>query len=112
MTAKWRRSRWALVIGIAGIGTIALYYWAVGFPMTVARADRLAAQGVHPGQTREEVEAWLASQGVPPGCGFGAKDTCYCVLHRREDATFKGWWMDCWGRQTVAECAGLDVDDV
>jgi hypothetical protein len=80
-------------------------------PMTVDCADRLFAAGVRPGQSREDVEAWLASQGIPPGERFSAKNTCYSVLRRREDVP-KGGWMDCRGNRTVAECAGLDVDRV
>jgi hypothetical protein len=79
--------------------------------MTVAGADQLFGQGVQPGQSRREVEAWLVSQGIPPYSGL-ARETHYSVLHRREKVVFKGWWMDCRGRRTVAECAGLDVDAV
>jgi len=65
------------------------------------------SNGVRPGQSMDEVQAWLTS-----------KQITYGVQHRREDVTFKGWWMDVRGRstdgraQTVAELAGLNVDDV
>jgi hypothetical protein len=94
------------------VAVVALMEWGsrsiVGFvvgrpttPMSVGRADQLFRKGLHPGQSREHVEAWLAAHGIP-----------YDVLHRRDDVTFKGWWMDCRGNQTVAECAGLGVDSV
>lgn len=101
----------ALVIG----GLVGLYYLVVGLPMTpmsVSRADRLFRDGVQPGQSRADVEAWLVSQGIPPSRGLFATNVCYDVLRRREDVTFKGWWMDCRGNRTVAECAGLDVASV
>jgi hypothetical protein len=100
-----RRVRWALALAaVLGLG-----YWFClrpTTPMTVARAGRLFGQGLRTGQSREEVEAWLTSQGIPPSDRARPRSTNYYVMHRREDVTFKGWWMDCRGSQTVAECAG------
>jgi hypothetical protein len=96
-------------------GLVGHYYLIVGLPatpMSVSRANRLFRDGVQPGQSRAEVEAWLVSQGIPQRQGLFDTNVCYSVLHRREDVTFKGWWMACRGNQTVAECAGLDIDTV
>lgn len=75
----------------------------------VPQADRLVASGVHPGQNRQEVEAWLASRGIRAGSAHG--DTSYLVLHRRDEESAREW-MDMLGNQTVAELAGLDGADV
>jgi uncharacterized OB-fold protein len=112
---RWLAKDLTLGLGtVALLATVALVAYAVGWPsaMTAARAEALAAKGVHPGQSRSEVEAWLAAQGVPREWTFRPTRTCYGVLHRREDVTFPGWWMPCRGSQTVAECAGLRVDAV
>jgi hypothetical protein len=98
--SRWSWSVTLLLGSLVGV----LYYALVGFPrtpMTKARADRLFSQSVRPGQSREEIKAWLDSQNIG-----------YDVLDRREEVIYKGWWMDCRGNQTVAECAGLDVDSV
>lgn len=101
--------------------TLALSGWAVlrcvefvvvGLPMTpmsIERADRLFKTGLHPGQSRDEVEAWLLRQGIP---SESETPVHYDILNRHDDVTFAGWWMDCRGNQTVAEIAGLDVDSV
>jgi hypothetical protein len=96
-------------------GGVGLYYAAVGSPrnpMTTARADVLFGGGVQPRQSRRQVETWLASQGILPAASFRPEVVSYNLLRRREDEILKGWWMDCNGNQTVAECAGLDVDKV
>jgi hypothetical protein len=77
--------------------------------MSVSRADSLFSHGVRTGQSIDDVEKWLASQGIPEGRGLFAKNTCYSVQHRPDN---KGWWMARRGDKTVAECAGLKVDDV
>jgi hypothetical protein len=81
-------------------------------PMTVAQSERLFGDGLAPGQCREEVEAWLVSQGIPPSSATQPGRISYDISERRDDVTFKGWWMDCRGNRTVAEWAGLDVDAV
>jgi hypothetical protein len=101
----------AALVAIALGGLYFGYRGLVGWPatpMTVSQADRLFAQGVQPGQTVEEVEAWLVSQGILRESG----DVSYHVARWREDVTFRGSWMDGRGGETVAECAGLSVDDV
>jgi hypothetical protein len=115
MTAK--QARWRCIwVGVTAAGALGgLYFLVVGrptTPMTVACADRLFGQGVQPGQTRGEVEAWLATQGIPHSSATQPERISYDISRRREDVTFKGWWMDCRGSRTVAECAGLDVDAV
>jgi hypothetical protein len=80
--------------------------------MTVAQAERLFGEGLARGQTQEEVEAWLASQNIPPSSAPGRESTSYDIQRRREEVPFRGWWMDGRGGRTVAECAGLDVDAV
>jgi hypothetical protein len=104
MGGFWRsRSAWsaALVLG-ALVGLV--YCALVGFPrtpMTKARADRLFGQAVRPGQSREEVKAWLASRRIH-----------YEVLERPEKQLIRGTWMPGRGHYTVAELAGLDLDKV
>jgi hypothetical protein len=69
--------------------------------MTLGRAERLFKEISEPGRSRVAVQAWLSSRSILSD-----------VVSRREDTTFKGWWMDARGHQTVAEHAGLNVDDV
>jgi hypothetical protein len=94
---------------------VGVYYAVVGLPatpMTSARADRLFGQALRTGQSREEVEAWLTSEGIPRGPVFPERGISFDVLQRRDDLSGNGPWMDFRGNQTVAECAGLKVDSV
>jgi hypothetical protein len=111
--------QFAILSSIGLFAALAAVYWGyralVGWPatpMTVSMADNLFAHGVRPGQSIDDVEKWLASQGIPERRGLFAENTCYSVQHGGEGAIGHGWWMDCRGNQTVAECAGLKVDDV
>lgn len=104
MGGFWRpRSAWSVALLLGAL--IGLLYLAlVGFPttpMTKARADRLFGQAFRPGQSREEVEAWLASRRIR-----------YEVLVRREKELYRGSWMPSHPGGTVAECAGLELDKV
>jgi hypothetical protein len=115
MLARVVRSAWFWNGVLTAGALIALYYAFVGFPatpMTVAEANRLFAKGLRSGQSREEAERWLASHGIPPRSLAQPGGTCYDITRRRDDVTFKGWWMIGRGNRTVAECAGLDVDVV
>src|SRR5262245_19392322 len=76
-------------------------------PMTVARAETLFGQGTRTGQTIDEVEEWLASQGVVPE--FTRERACHSVHHRPKDSRD---WFDSARGQTVVEWAGLSADDV
>ncbi len=118
MTAIRRVRRWAGIIALClavGIGLYFSYRAIAGWPstpMTVSKADNLFAHGVQPGQTVDEVKAWLASRSIPPQSSSTANGGYYSNLCRREDATFESWWMDRLGNQSVAECAGLNGDNV
>jgi hypothetical protein len=105
MAARWIRSKWVLAFGIMfGVCFIYPFFYPFGrptTPMTLKAAKQQFAVVSVAGKSQDAVQAWLSSQGI-----------LWDVLERREDTTFKGWWMDCLGRQTVAECAGLNVDDV
>jgi hypothetical protein len=105
----WAAGAVAIVCALAG-----LYYAAVGLPttpMTVAQADRLFGGGLQPGQSRQQVEAWLASQGIPP-LGPGTRGTVYKAEDRPRAAGSPSDWMDSYDNRTAAECAGLPVDAV
>ena len=117
MTTMQKRkiSRWLWIAVIAIGALVGLHYLVAGLPktpMSVSRADRMFREGVWPGQSQSEVEAWLASQGIPRQHEMYTDNVCYNVVHRPEEVVFKGLWMDCRGSQTMAECAGLDVDTV
>src|SRR5262245_17325042 len=93
---------------------VGVYYAVVGrptTPMTSARADRLFGHALKTGQSRPDVEAWLTSRGIPLVSEFPERGISFDVLHRREDRP-GNWWMDGRGNQTVAECAGLEVESV
>src|ERR1039458_69080 len=81
-------------------------------PMTADRANRLFSEGIQPGQDRESVEPWLASQGIKRGAVWMDAGIIYDVQTRPDDPTSNGMWMDGRGHQTVAECAGLDNDSI
>jgi hypothetical protein len=93
------------IFGIAsGVSFLSLVFFLFGrpsTPMTLKDADQLFNNVSVAGNSREAVQAWLSSQRILSD-----------ILERREDTTFKGWWMDCVGHRTVAECAGLNIDDV
>ena len=115
MTGKAWQSKWvwsaALLIG----GLVGVYFAVVGqptTPMTSARANRLFGQALRTGQSRAEVEAWLASEGIPRGARFPDRGINFDILQRRNDLPGNSPWMDGRGNQTVAECAGLKVDSV
>jgi hypothetical protein len=116
---RLRRLRWvwavSLIFGALVWLLVGLYHAAVGrptTPMTVARAERLFGQALRPGQHRDEVEVWLTAHGIPLASRYPDRQICYEILHRRGDERYEGWWMDVLGHQTVAECAGLDVNSV
>lgn len=122
MAATWNGRRWlriaVVMSAIVAAGSAGLYYIYTRYvglpktPMTVTRANDLFQAGVRPGQTRAEVEACLASQGIQPEQGASAAQVCFCVLHRRDDTALLGDWIGSRGNQTVAELAGLDINDV
>jgi hypothetical protein len=105
MAARGLRSKWLWAFFILLITLFLFLFYSPSngpkTPMTLGRAEQLFKEVNRPGQSREDVQAWLSSRGI-----------LYDVLNRREDTTYKGWWMDVLGHQTVAECAGLNVDDV
>ena len=105
----WWIGATVVAVGVVGVAAF-LVFGQSKTPTSADAADRLYAEGVHPGQTRDEVDAWLAARGITPGGAVEAGH--YSTLRRREDVTFPGWWMDCVGHQTVAECAGLTTDEV
>jgi hypothetical protein len=95
------------------VGVVGIYYAIRGFPttpMTVARANNLCQAALPPGTSREDVQVWLASQGTT--ANGHAHRPYYDVLYRPVIADSEPWWMDRIGNETVAECAGLRVDDV
>jgi hypothetical protein len=101
---RWKWLLIPLLFSLAAVGLLAAYHADFGFPttpMTTARANQIFGDALHCGDEGDEVKAWLESQGIP-----------YDVLNRREQVTPSGWWMDCVGHQTVAECAGLRADSV
>jgi len=122
LAGKWLRPRsaWGLVLVPGSVVAVFFFilYLVVGpptTPMTVQRADRIFGEGLKQGMSRENVESWLVSRSIPPA-PQPPERVCYDINYRREDGIFKGpikgWWMGCRGHQTMAELAGLDVDEV
>ena len=110
MKWRWFRPRWpGLPVAATGFVFIALYLFVQfgdGFPttpMTEARANDFFRKGVRPGQSREDVTAWLESRGIPPAIKTPPSLISYDVLTRSEDYA----WMGGIGKRTVDECAGL-----
>ena len=101
----WLRSKWVLAsIGLLLAACIHPFFYPFGrptTPMTIGEVDKKYAGVSKEGMSREVIQAWLTSH---------AKN--FDTLERKEDPTYKGWWMGCLGNQTMAECAGLNVDNV
>jgi len=120
MAGRLLRSNWIWAVALILGAEAGLYYALVGWPatpppttsMTVDRADNLFRQAFQSGQSREDVETWLTSQGIPQGDAFLLRSTSYELLRRPDDGSRKGEWMDARGDQTVAECAGLNANAV
>ena len=96
------------------------FFWhllVTGFPttpMTVPRADEIFRKGIHPGQSREVVEAWLASQGFAPlGPNVDdSKSLVYVVMTESNEGSSDIRWMESYGANRMAEAAGLKAGDV
>ena len=68
---------WATFVGVLLSCQAVLFYALVGrtysvadrptTPISVDRANQLFSSGIHPGQSKEPVEAWLASQRIKRG---------------------------------------------
>jgi hypothetical protein len=105
---------WTTFVGVLLALEAVLFYAFVGrtysvadrpaTPITVDRANQLFSSGIHPGQSQESVEAWLASQGIKRGSPWTDAAITYDVWHRDEDPLSESWWMD------IARRAGLDSD--
>lgn len=107
MTGRWLRSKWvwALVLLTLSllVSVVALVvfrddvsYTLTGYrttPMSVDRADRLFRRGLQPGQSREAVLAWLASQGVRDGRrSYQGRSIHYIVLERPDGSIGEVVW--------------------
>ena len=106
---------WAIFVGALIAFEAVLFYAFVGrtfsvadrpaTPITVDRANQLFSSGIHPGQSQESVEAWLASQGIKRGSPMMDAGITYDVSHGDEDPLSESW-LD------IARRAGRDSDSV
>src|SRR4051794_33931906 len=82
--------------------------------MTVARADQVFSKGTQPGQSREAVKAWLASQGIASGENTvdPLRSVYYIELSKKGSSPSEPDWMASYGANELAVSAGLRTGDV
>jgi hypothetical protein len=110
ISKQWRWILIPIILLSALLGCYIGYGALIGWPatpMTVAEADRLFSQGLQPGSSIDDAKNWLASRGVQSG--FTLKSVYYHLSRRMEGGELS---MTHRGHQSVAECAGLNVEDV
>ena len=80
--------------------------------MTVDEARQWLRTGVKSGQSRSEVESWLAANGIESYTPQNEKAVMYYLAERAGEDAVKGVWMAGYGHHTVAELAGLKNEAV